>query len=77
MALSMKQIRLNKKIIKITSLKEYDEKEYWLSKSPAERLKAIEINRKLVYGYGDTAPRFQRFFEIKILLIKNPPVSLI
>jgi len=37
--------RLNKKIVNITSL-DYieEEKKYWFSKSPFERIEAIEIN---------------------------------
>ena len=48
----------------MSSLGENDEKNYWRSKTPIDRLKAIELNRKIVYGYGDTPPRFQRFFEV-------------
>lgn len=60
----MVKLKLNKKAIKISSLGENDEKEFWRSKSPIERLQAIEINRRIVYGYGNTTPRFQRFFEV-------------
>jgi len=61
--------KLDKSIVKITSLHESDEKEYWSKKSPEERLEALELNRKIVYGYTDeNPPRLQRFFEI----IKQP-----
>jgi hypothetical protein len=44
---------------------ESDEKAYWLSKTPEERLAALELMRQIVYGYEDaTAPRFQRVFAI-------------
>ena len=56
--------KLNKKALKISSLVENDEKVYWRSRTATERLKAIEINRRIVYGYADTSPRFQRFLEI-------------
>ena len=56
--------KLNKKILKVSAVFKNDEKIYWRLKSPIDRLKAIEINRRIVYGYGDTTPRFQRFFEV-------------
>ena len=41
-----------------------DEKDYWKSKSPQERIQAIEIMRKIIYGYDASTERLQRFFEI-------------
>ena len=41
-----------------------DEKEYWLSKSPQERVHAIETMRQIIYGYDPSTERLQRFFEI-------------
>ena len=43
---------------------EPDEKRYWLSKSPEERLVALELTRQVIYGYAGTAPRLQRVFEV-------------
>ena len=56
--------KLNKKAIKVSSLGKNDERDYWRSKTPAARLKAVEINRRIVYGYVNSSPRFQRFFEV-------------
>lgn len=41
-----------------------DEKTYWLGKTPQERLWAVELTRRVVYGYGDTSPGLQRILEI-------------
>ena len=42
---------LNKKIVNIASLDDIEEeKKYWFSKSPLERIEAIEINRRMIYG---------------------------
>lgn len=41
-----------------------DEKEYWLSKSPIERLEAVEILRQRVYGYNPITTRLQRVFSV-------------
>jgi hypothetical protein len=56
---------LNKNIVNITSLDDIEEeKNYWLSKSPLERIEAIEINRRMIYGRDRVTSRLQRFFEI-------------
>jgi hypothetical protein len=41
-----------------------DEKEYWLSKTPEERLQALELMRQIIYGYDPNTTRLQRFFEV-------------
>ena len=61
--------RLNKKIVKVTSLDDIEEeKRYWMSKSPLERIEAIEINRRMIYGQDRVTSRLQRFFETAELL---------
>ena len=40
-----------------------DEKEYWLARSPLERLEAVEIMRQIVYGYDPSTARLQRVLE--------------
>jgi hypothetical protein len=55
---------LNKKIVTVTSLDDIEEeKKYWFSKSPLERIDAIEINRRMIYGQDRVTSRLQRFFE--------------
>jgi hypothetical protein len=41
-----------------------DEMEYWLSKTPYERLEALETLREIFYGYDPTTTRLQRILEI-------------
>ncbi|MCL4479270.1 MAG: hypothetical protein M1381_09280 [Deltaproteobacteria bacterium] len=41
-----------------------DDRDFWLSKSPEERLRAIELIRQTIYGYSFTTARLQRVFEI-------------
>ena len=56
--------RLNKKIVKKTSLKDTEEeKRYWMSKSPLERMEAVEIQRRMIYGRDRVTSRLQRFLE--------------
>ena len=55
---------LNKQVMKVTSFNDIaEEKDYWMSKSPRERIEAIEINRRMIYGQNRVASRLQRFFE--------------
>lgn len=41
-----------------------EEKRYWLSRTIAERLNAIECNRKMIYGIHRTSSRLHRLLEI-------------
>jgi len=58
--------KLDKTAFSVSTLdkNEEDEKAYWLSKTPFERLDAVETMRQIVYGYDPTATRLQRLFEI-------------
>ncbi|HXH68813.1 MAG TPA: hypothetical protein VNI60_00560 [Pyrinomonadaceae bacterium] len=38
-------LKIDRTAVKVTSLKELDEKEFWLSRPPAERLIALEFLR--------------------------------
>jgi hypothetical protein len=40
-----------------------DEKSYWLARTPQERLEAVELMRRIIYG-DEAAKRLQRVFEI-------------
>jgi hypothetical protein len=56
---------MDKSAFSVVSLYEpSDEKEYWLSKTPQERLEAMELMRQIVYGYDPTTERLQRVLEI-------------
>ena len=41
-----------------------NDKEYWLSKTPIERLEVVEFLRQTNYGYDPVTSRLQRFFEV-------------
>jgi len=45
-------------------LAESDEREYWLSRTPQERLEALETMRQIVYGYDPSTARLQRLLEV-------------
>jgi hypothetical protein len=57
-------LRMDRKSFSVISLQESDgENEYWLSKTPEERILAIEFLRQLMYGYDPATERLQRVFE--------------
>lgn len=41
-----------------------DDKRYWRSKTPHERLEAVEITRQILYGYDPATARLQRVLEV-------------
>jgi hypothetical protein len=58
-------VKIDKTALSAGSLLEpSDEKSYWLSKTPEERLQAVELMRQIVYGYDPSATRLQRVLEI-------------
>lgn len=58
-------VKVKKNALTVTSLfEESDEKSYWLSKTPFERLAAVEFMRQVIYGYDPSTTRLQRVFEI-------------
>ncbi len=62
---TLNNIRMDKTAFSVSSLDdESDEKQYWLSKTPVERLYGVEIMRQMIYGYDPLTARLQRFFEI-------------
>ena len=46
-----------------SALGESDEKAFWLSKTPLERLEAVELLREIAFGNGPTSARLQRVLE--------------
>ncbi len=61
--------RLNKKVISVTTLDDNEEeKEFWLLRGALERIEAIELNRRMVYGKDRTTSRLQRLLETSELL---------
>ncbi|MCP4344632.1 MAG: hypothetical protein GY795_03775 [Desulfobacterales bacterium] len=62
---ALNNIRMDKTAFSVSSLDdESDEKQYWLSKTPTERIHAVEMLRQMLYGYDPLTARLQRFFEI-------------
>jgi hypothetical protein len=47
-----------------SAFEQSDEKSYWLSRTPYERLEAVELMRQIIYGYDPSAIRLQRVLEV-------------
>lgn len=59
--------RIDKSSVEISSSFEdaaTRDREYWLSKSPIERLAACELVRQVTYGYDPATARLPRSFEV-------------
>ena len=57
--------RLDKSAFSVVPLSEADDDlEYWLSRTPEERLSAVEVNRWLVYGYDEATAPLERVLEV-------------
>ncbi len=58
------RLKLNRSAFSVASLAdESDEKAYWLARTPYERLRQVEILRRINYGHRATT-RLQRVLEI-------------
>ena len=59
------EMRLDKTKISVSnSFDNSDEKEYWLSRTPEERLLHVERLRRIAYGYDENSVGLQRVLEI-------------
>jgi len=62
---ALDSLKLNKTALTVASLADQsDDKQYWHSKSPYERLQAVETLRQLNYGYRQSTARLQRVLEV-------------
>lgn len=59
------EMHLDKTKISISnSFDNTEEKEYWLSRTPEERLMHVERLRRIAYGYDENSGGLQRVLEI-------------
>ncbi len=56
---------VDRSVVVISNLRDdADERDYWLSKTPAERLRALELMRQVIYGYDPSTTRLQRVLSV-------------
>ncbi len=60
------EAHVDRRIFSVTSFAEAEQAdlEYWRSRTPDERLEALELSRQIAYGYDPTARGLSRFFEV-------------
>ena len=62
---AIETFKMDKSAFSVTSLsEESDEKAYWQTKTPHERLEAVELMRQIKYGYNPATTRIQRVFKV-------------
>ena len=60
----LSKLKVDRSALTVSSFQdESDEKEYWFKRTPHERMRQIEILRRINYGHRATA-RLQRILEI-------------
>jgi hypothetical protein len=66
MIMARAELSLDKSAFSVKSFAEADEEDraYWHSRSPQERLEALEIMRQLNYDYDPATDRIQRTLEV-------------
>jgi hypothetical protein len=55
---------MNKNAFEITSVHDSNSHKYWRDKSYTERLEALEILRRIIFGYDPSTTRLQRTITI-------------
>jgi len=62
----LENARADRTAFQVTSFAEAEraDREYWRSRTPDERLAALELSRQITYGYDPTARGLSRFFEV-------------
>jgi hypothetical protein len=64
---TIKTVRMDKTVLAVFSSfaeAEAADRAYWLSRTPLQRLEALELMRQCAYGYDDpTASRLERVLE--------------
>ncbi|WP_293915276.1 hypothetical protein [Deinococcus sp.] len=61
----MNEIKMDRQVWdSVTFETQNDDLAYWLTKTPAERLEALELLRQIHYGYDPVTTRLPRVFEI-------------
>ena len=68
MATPTEEFRIDKSQFSVASLTDPDDSvAYWLTRPPIERLQALELLRRTLYGEASTTERLQRVLEVSQL----------
>ncbi len=59
-----KEKMIRRDVFEVVDLHETDDSNYWLDRSPMERIEAIEFMRKVMYGNDRVSKRLQRVLTV-------------
>jgi hypothetical protein len=60
----MIEMKVDRNIISVSTLHDNSDNKYWHSRTPTERLVALQINRQAAYGEENASEGLQRVFEV-------------
>jgi hypothetical protein len=60
----MAELKVDRNTLTISTFDSKSDDEYWWSRTPAERIAAIQINRQAAYGESRASARLQRVLEV-------------
>jgi len=60
----MMEEMIRRDIFEVVDLHEAEDSNYWLDRSPMERIEAIEFMRKVMYGNDRVSERLQRVLTV-------------
>jgi len=60
----MSEEKMDKTAFSVVDLREADDDDYWLSRTPLERLEAVEFMRRVMFGDDQVSSRLSRVLEI-------------
>jgi len=55
---------IRRDVFEVVELHEADDSNYWLDRSPVERIEAIEFMRKVMFGHDRVSERLQRVLTV-------------
>ena len=69
--MDLDEYRIDRSAMEVTTVTaRHSDRQYWMSRTPAERFEALELLRQLAYGYDPATARLQRVFEVTELKIR-------
>ena len=57
-------LKIDRNVITVSNIHERSNDAYWHSKTPDERLSAIQTDRQAAYGESEASARLQRVLEV-------------
>ena len=60
----MMEEMIRRDVFEVVDLQEAEDSNYWLDRSPMERIEAIEFMRKVMYGNDRVSERVQRVLTV-------------